>query len=635
MNEQIGKKRDWIKNAAIVFLLIMLLLTFFSNTIMNYSLPEVSAQYMSSGTIQAKVRGSGTVQAGDPYIVSAESSRKVAGVAVRNGDHVEKGDVLYLLQEGDSAELKAAQKQLDQMLNAYKQSVLNANVDLEIANKILNGQFTGYNTYKTQIDALKNEIKALEEHILSYETEVEKVRVMMKEAENESGGTVATEKRLAYEASVSARKDAETALSNAVKAAGVTDAADAASKLTAISNEISVKQQTVNEINNSVEYQQAETMRAGYESKIQSAKSELERVTADGTGNEEVVVNEATGEKKTKQQLAQEAWNQTVADLNVHMASTVYKNLKDAEDALAIGLAKQPAYEQVVNANNTLNSAKKAEENAWKDYEAAGPDHSVAISQYANVIRINEEYILEQKGIVSEKEKAVTELLAQMQQENAFSAELEAIDEQRKLVAELKKDTGTGNIVAPISGTVQDMRLTAGNTTIVGEQVATILPDGTEFTMEVSVTREQAQRLSVGDIADIQNSWYYSDVTCVLQKIKTDKSDPAGKRILVFKVEGEVSDGQNLNISIGQRSANYDYIVPNSAIREDNNGKFILIVKQKSSPLGNRYYAERVDVQVLGSDDTKSAITGELNWDYVITTATKPVEAGQLIRLAD
>jgi hypothetical protein len=42
-----------------------------------------------------------------------------------------------------------------------------------------------------------------------------------------------------------------------------------------------------------------------------------------------------------------------------------------------------------------------------------------------------------------------------------------------------------------------------------------------------------------------------------------------------------------------------------------------------------------VDVQVLGSDDTKSAITGELNWDYVITTATKPVEAGQLIRLAD
>ena len=42
------KRRDWIKNAVIVFLIIMLLLTFFSNTIMNYSLPEVSAEYTTS-----------------------------------------------------------------------------------------------------------------------------------------------------------------------------------------------------------------------------------------------------------------------------------------------------------------------------------------------------------------------------------------------------------------------------------------------------------------------------------------------------------------------------------------------------------------------------------------------------------
>ena len=634
MNEQIGKKRDWIKNAVIVFLIIMLILTFFSNTIMNYSLPEVSAQYMSSGTIQAKVRGSGTVQAGDPYTVTVESSRKISSVGVRNGDHVEKGDVLYFLQEGDSAELKEAQKKLDQMLDTYRQSALDADVDPETTNKILNGQFTGYNTFKTKIDAMKNEIKELEETIFHYETEVEKVRVMMKEAESETSDS-STEKRLAYEDSVSTRKNAENAYTKALKAAGVADAAEAATKLSAVSKEVAAKQQAVDAIVNGTEYQQAETMRVGYESKLQSAKSELERVTADGTGSEEIIVNEATGEKKTKQQLAQEAWNQTVADLDVHMQSSVYQNLKAAKEALEAEQAKQPAYEQVVNAKDALSSAQKAEENAWKEYEAAGPDHSVAISQYANVIRINEEFILEQKAIVAAKESEVANLLAQMQQENTLSAELDAIQEQRELIAELKKDTGAGNVVAPISGTVQDMRLTAGSTTIAGEQVATILPDGTEYTMEVSVTREQAQRLSVGDIADIQNSWYYSDVTCVLQQIKTDKSDPAAKRTLVFKVEGEVSDGQNLNISIGQKSANYDYIVPNSAIREDNNGKFILIVTQKSSPLGNRYYAERVDVEVLGSDDTKSAITGDLNWDYVITTATKPVEAGQLIRLAD
>ena len=87
---------------------------------------------------------------------------------------------------------------------------------------------------------------------------------------------------------------------------------------------------------------------------------------------------------------------------------------------------------------------------------------------------------------------------------------------------------------------------------------------------------------------------------------------------------------------MGQKSANYDLIVPNSAIREDNNGKFVLVVESKSSPLGNRYIATRYDVEVLASDDTKSAVTGALyGWEFVITTATKPVEAGLQVRLAE
>ena len=47
MNET--RRRAWVKNAIIIFLAIMLILTFFSNTIMNYSLPEVAAQYAQSG----------------------------------------------------------------------------------------------------------------------------------------------------------------------------------------------------------------------------------------------------------------------------------------------------------------------------------------------------------------------------------------------------------------------------------------------------------------------------------------------------------------------------------------------------------------------------------------------------------
>jgi len=43
-----------------------------------------------------------------------------------------------------------------------------------------------------------------------------------------------------------------------------------------------------------------------------------------------------------------------------------------------------------------------------------------------------------------------------------------------------------------------------------------------------------------------------------------------------------------------------------------------------------------VDVEVIAGDDTQSAISGALyGYEFVITTSTKPVEAGQQVRLAE
>ena len=66
-------RKDKIKNIAIIFLSIMLVLTFFSNSIMNYSLVEVSTQYVYGGSITTKVRGSGTVEAAEGVSVQADS----------------------------------------------------------------------------------------------------------------------------------------------------------------------------------------------------------------------------------------------------------------------------------------------------------------------------------------------------------------------------------------------------------------------------------------------------------------------------------------------------------------------------------------------------------------------------------
>ena len=191
-------------------------------------------------------------------------------------------------------------------------------------------------------------------------------------------------------------------------------------------------------------------------------------------------------------------------------------------------------------------------------------------------------------------------------------------------------------IKAPIAGTITNLYKIAGETITPNEEIAVMQPEGKGFSMSFAVTPEQAKKVTVGEQAEVQNSWYYNDITATLVGIRPDPESNGAKKLLVFDVAGDVQAGQSVSLSIGQRSANYDLLVPNSAIREDNNGKFILLVEAKNSPLGNRYIATRVDVEVLGSDDNKTAISAPLyGYEYVITTATQPVEAGKQVRLAE
>ena len=120
------KKRAWVKNAAIIFLAVMLVLTLFSNTILNHSLPEVAVKYAEPGAINAKIRGTGTVTANQSYEVSIQQSRKVESVAVKVGDTVAAGDLLFTLAEAESSELEAARDELDSMVLAYRLALIDA-----------------------------------------------------------------------------------------------------------------------------------------------------------------------------------------------------------------------------------------------------------------------------------------------------------------------------------------------------------------------------------------------------------------------------------------------------------------------------------------------------------------------------
>ena len=204
----------------------------------------------------------------------------------------------------------------------------------------------------------------------------------------------------------------------------------------------------------------------------------------------------------------------------------------------------------------------------------------------------------------------------------------------KKKLAELTGEDG-GVITAKVAGTVTSVECTAGDKKMKDDVLCTIEVPDMGYTMSFSVTNEQASRLRIGDQATVSNFYWGNEVTATLSSIKTDPKKAQSNKLLTFDLEGNVTTGSELTISVGQKSANYDLIVPSSAIRSDANGSFVLKVEAKNSPLGNRYIAKRVPVEVLASDDNNSAVTAELQYgDYVITTSSAPIKSGSMVRLA-
>lgn len=213
-------------------------------------------------------------------------------------------------------------------------------------------------------------------------------------------------------------------------------------------------------------------------------------------------------------------------------------------------------------------------------------------------------------------------------------AKHEEIEAQKLVVEKLRKKDSEKEIKAEYSGVLSEILVRIGDNVLPDEAVALIDISDEGYTMSVSVEAEKTKKIKVGTPVEVLNDWSNS-IQADLVEMKNDSKDKKN-RILKFRVSGDVNSGDTLSVSIPCSTNRYDTIIPKSALNEDSNGKFVLIVKSKSSPLGNRYFAERVDVEVLASDEVSCAVQGNLNMgDYVITTSSKPVNDGDQVKMKD
>ncbi len=627
MNENNApKRREWVKNAIIIFLVIMLILTFFSNTIMNYSLPEVSAQYVNSGTLSEQIRGSGSVEANQSYEMKIDETRVIATVNVKVGDTVEKGQTIITLEDSESTELETARKTLDSLKLEYEKALLATGADysldnLSIKNKeedlaLLKADYEKLDEYRQEYDKVKTTLKEYENMIESYSEQLTGLSSEDYSVLSAAYFDKVNKAKNAYDSSMEKKTKTEEKIKeyeSQIAAGGNKDAISAARQ--AIENKELEIQKTENAIT-------AEYLKDVYDQKaVDELNATLEQLNIDLKYLYEDLDNElskSSDYQRNKQFLIGE--------------ESVLKTTKEKCEKNKAALDKALA-EVKTDIKTKQSETKDKLDKLTADSEELKALASKSESEVEAEIRSMERELEQMKLTLSQKQQDDAETAGAAALD--MKAKQDEIAKQEAAVKKLEEKAVDAEIKAQVAGRITELPFAAGEEAAQGSSVAKIEMVEKGYTLEMTVSTEQARKVKVGDEAEIQYFWY-GDAKAVLSAIKSDTANPAKNKILKFEITGDVTPGQNLQLALGAKGQQYETIVPNSAIREDNNGKFVLAVKAKSSPLGNRYTAERVDIEVLASDDTSSAISGGLfGGEFIITTSTKPIEAGMQVRLVE
>ena len=666
MEAQKSKKRELIKTIAIIFLAVLLVLTFFSNTIMNRSLPEVATGVVSSGTINAKIRGSGTIAANESYEVILNQTREVRSVCVKVGDTVSQGDLLFVLGDIESQELRDAEEQLSTLKINYQKQVLELSKTYEQGDRSLQviredlekaiAKRDANKVTDTEISYAKGDLAAAKNESSQLALILEELNAVLSDnAAYQEAQAAVTQWTGKVESLQTAIADYQKQLNDLGSSGSVDtdrDIADARQKLADAQSKLAsdkvVYQATYDSFAAFVKNHYGETVvndsnvKEYMQAYITAGKNEHnEDFYADYKAAFETLT--ASQEAVDAQQLALnrllEDKNNASANVNAQRAAIQAKLNQASNELAGANQQLQAASAALAQAESSTKSVK----DQIKNYEAAKRQQDNQVTVLTDQLAALEaKKVLYDEAVttVETKERELADALSgkdidkQLNDLNLQAARLQ-IEKQQEIVDKYQKEAISTEITANVSGTVSAINVSAGKETTAGSPMAVIDVVDRGYTIKIPVTNEQAKQVKVGDTADVTNYYWGGDLQATLESIVSNPEKPGQGKLLVFRITGQIDAGTTISLSIGQRSANYDSIIPKSALREDTNGHFVLVVTAKSSPLGNRYVATRVDVQVLAEDDTSAAVTGLVQGDYVITTSSKPLEAGTLVRLVE
>ena len=592
-------RRAKVIKAMIAFVAILAVLTFFSNTIMNLTIPKVMGTYASRGNLSYSNSARGTIKVDNKTEVKGLDNRTVEEVLVTNYDIVSKGDpILTLKSIEESSELESKRTELTNLQRTaeYEARTPDNSNDFTTYYDSINSAKATLEEAQDTLDKVRNRgnVEAANQAIIDEESVKE---VSLEASVNAAAETVEDIQKQIDEinaqiAPLQSQIDVYIALGTPTPSPTPIPGTEAPAETTP---ETSADPVETLPDGTPVETTPAETTPVyvpdldadGLDKNSPTYEMDKLLFKIHGLEDERAVLE---AELAGAQQRLDEA-SAELAECKGKIAAA------QAEiDALASLPSETSAQNAVTAAQNAVTSAQKALSDAQTN-----------------------------AGITADKN---ADTIADR------NKEIEKLEEE---IAALEAAAKITTITAPADGYVYNIAVSAGDNLAAKDVIAYILPETDRIcSVTFKFTASAAQSIYIGMSLEVTSGFING---CTVSSMKPDPDDPRGTRIVKCVVDGnDAWPGEEITVNAGKGNDNYKCVVPASAVNQDNSGDFVYVIEGSSTPLGDKYVVRRVDVTIEATDGASTAIKGEGLDKYdvmIVVRAEKPLEDGQRVRLED
>ncbi len=242
------------------------------------------------------------------------------------------------------------------------------------------------------------------------------------------------------------------------------------------------------------------------------------------------------------------------------------------------------------------------------------------------------------------------------------SQQLDIEMQQRKIEGLRKERSDKGTLKAPFDGKVTDIYVEEGLNASQGQAALSLarMNEGFEFTfttdeddadalqleekVSVRIAGENAKSLE-GTIIDIKDASASGeggppDNRGSFGGGMTSGSDNGGggpnaqKTIVISVIDDTLTGEEKASVRIDKPMEGQGLVIPKKLVYKDSKGNYVFVIREKKSPVGNTFHAQKAYVNTGSStDDEIIVLSGLSPKDEIISETSEPLQEGNRVRI--